>query len=343
MHKEQIGSKREIYPYASSVFKFILFFLLLIVIASISILFRVKGLTLSNLYEVFSADTKNLIYYTVWNVRVPRVLLAILIGAALAVAGCLLQGITRNPLSDPEIMGVNQGASCFVVLALLIFGDKDASFVILIAAFLGAAVGSSVIYSLAFRGEYTPSRLVLAGIAVSFFLGSVTTGSILLYETQLNEILYWMAGKLSGANWLDIKLIMITAGPVIIMTFLLANQLNILSLGEETARGLGINVLRIRRIFALIIVLLVGSGVAVAGPIGFVGLMVPHIARKIVGEDYRIIIPFSALLGANLLVFADFVAQRVAYPADTPVGVITALLGTPFFVYLMRRKRGAVR
>lgn len=310
---------------------------------ALSALFRVKGLSFHNISEVFAIDTKNLIYYTVWQVRVPRVLLGALLGAALAVAGCLLQGITRNPLSDPEIMGVNQGASCFVVIALLVFGEKEASFVILLAAFLGAAVGGSVIYSLAFRGEYTPSRLVLAGIAVSLFLGSLTTGAILLYETKLTEILYWMAGKLSGASWLDVKMMLVSALPVTIITFFLANQLNILSLGEETARGLGINVLRIRRVFALLIVLLVGSAVAVAGPIGFIGLIVPHVARKLVGQDYRVILPFSALLGANLLVIADFAAQWVSYPADTPVGVITALLGTPFFIYLMRRKRGAVK
>jgi ABC-type Fe3+-siderophore transport system permease subunit len=310
---------------------------------ALSALFRVKGLSFHNISEVFTIDTKNLIYYTVWQVRVPRVLLGALLGAALAVAGCLLQGITRNPLSDPEIMGVNQGASFFVVIALLVFGEKDTSFVILLAAFLGAAAGGSVIYSLAFRGEYTPSRLVLAGIAVSMFLGSLTTGAILLYETQLTEILYWMSGKLSGANWLDVKMIFVSVVPAMVITFFLANQLNILSLGEETAHGLGINVLRIRRVFALLIVLLVGSAVAVAGPIGFIGLIVPHVARKLVGQDYRVILPFSALLGANLLVIADFVAQWVAYPADTPVGVITALLGTPFFIYLMRRKRGAVK
>lgn len=343
MYNTQTRSRRVSSPYASSILQFIIFFLLLIIVGAFSALFRVNGLSFHNISEVFATDPENLIYYTVWQVRVPRVLLGALLGAALAVSGCLLQGITRNPLSDPEIMGVNQGASCFVVIALLIFGEKDTSFVILLAAFLGAAVGGSVIYSLAFRGEYTPSRLVLAGIAVSLFLGSLTTGAILLYETQLTEILYWMSGKLSGASWLDIKMMLVSALPVIIVAFLLSNQLNILSLGEETARGLGINVLWIRRIFACLIVLLVGSAVAVAGPIGFIGLMVPHIARKLVGQDYRIILPFSALLGANLLVIADFAAQWVAYPADTPVGVLTALLGTPFFIYLMRKKRGVVK
>ncbi|HDX9590848.1 TPA: iron ABC transporter permease [Bacillus pseudomycoides] len=343
MYHTQTRGRRALHPYASSTLQFIFFFLLLVMVGALSALFRVKGLSFHNISEVFATDTKNLIYYTVWQVRVPRVVLGALLGGALAVAGCLLQGITRNPLSDPENMGINQGASCFVVIALLLFGEKDTSFVILLAAFLGAAAGGSVIYSLAFRGEYTPSRLVLAGIAMSLFLGSLTTGAILLYETQLTEILYWMAGKLSGANWQDIKMMLVSTVPVMILVFFLANQLNILSLGEETARGLGVNVLWIRRLFAFLIVILVGSAVAVAGPIGFIGLIVPHIARKLVGQDYRIILPFSALLGANLLVIADFAAQWVSYPADTPVGVITALLGTPFFIYLMRRKRGAVK
>ncbi|MGG6311410.1 FecCD family ABC transporter permease [Paenibacillus macerans] len=343
MHKAQTGNKRGHSPFVSSVIIFGWFLLLLLAISAISVVFRVKGLSWDNLADIFVIDPKDVMDYTVWQVRAPRVLLAVLLGAGLAVAGGLLQGMTRNPLSDPEVLGVNQGASCLVVISLLLFGDQNATIVILLAAFLGAAAGGSVIYLLAFRGVYSAYRVVLAGAAVSLFLGALTTGVILLHETKLSEILYWMAGKLSGANWSDIRIVLIPVLVAVAGAFALAQPMNVLALGEDAAQGLGMNTLRLRRVLAVLVVLLAGSAVAVAGPIGFVGLMVPHMARRLVGHDYRMLLPFSALLGANLLVAADFAAQWITYPADVPVGIITALLGTPFFLYLLRRKQGVAK
>ncbi|HEU4965624.1 MAG TPA: iron ABC transporter permease [Bacilli bacterium] len=320
----------------------ILFFLLLLVSITAATLLGVKNLTWDTLPQALSYNPDDVLSYTVWHVRIPRALLGAVLGGGLAVAGALLQAVTRNPLSDPEIMGVNQGASFFVVVSLLLFGLNDITYVVLIAAFLGAAVGGSVVYGLAFQGDYSPVRLVLAGIAVSFFLGSMTTGFIVLNETDLVEILYWMAGKLSGATWVDLRITLMGVIPATLAALLLANQFNILSLGEETARGLGQNVARIRRLTGLLVILLVGGAVAVAGPIGFVGLMVPHMARGLVGGDYKRILPVAALIGANLLVLADLIGQWMLYPTETPVGIVTALLGTPFFLYLLRRKRGAI-
>ncbi|MFD1177599.1 FecCD family ABC transporter permease [Paenibacillus puldeungensis] len=338
-----LRDKRVKTPFVSSVFYFCFFLLLLIIFGAASALFQVKGISLRHLAEVFATQSNDAVSYTVWHVRVPRVLLAVLLGAGLAAAGALLQGMTRNPLSDPEILGVNQGASCFVVIALVLFGEQNASWLILGAAFLGAAAGGSLIYVLAFRSGYSPYRIVLAGSAVSLFLGALTTGTILLHENKLTEILYWMAGKLSGSNWDDIRIILIPVLVALVCSFALAQRMNVLVLGEETAQGLGMNTLRIRRYLSVLIVVLTGSAVAVAGPIGFIGLMVPHMARRLVGHDYRILLPFSALLGANLLVLADFASQWITYPADIPVGIITALLGTPFFVYLLRSKKGDVK
>lgn len=309
-------------------------------VAAISIFAGVKGFTLDKLPQIMEHREGDVMAYKIWDVRLPRTLLAILLGAALAVGGCLLQGITRNPLSDPEIMGINQGASFFVVAGLLLLGQKDVSLLVLFMAFLGAAVGGSVVYLLSFRGEYTATRLVLAGIAVSFFLGSMTTGLIILNETKLFEILYWMAGKLSGANWTDIRISLVCLVPAILISWLFARPFNVLSLGHEAAQGLGQRIAVIRRLVALLMIVLVGGAVALAGPIGFVGLMVPHMSRQLVGSDYRLIIPISALIGANLLLFADVAGQWMLYPVDTPVGIITALLGTPFFLYLLRRKNG---
>jgi len=323
---------------------FIFFFLLLLLVGGMlaGLFVGVKEFSFDKLGQVLAHDPNDVLSYKIWDVRMPRVLVGACIGAALAVAGCLLQGITRNPLSDPEIMGVNQGASLFVVAALLLMGDENVSTLIVIAAFLGAAFGGSVIYALSFGGAFTTTRLVLAGIAISMFFGSLTTGLILLYETTLLDILYWMAGKLSGAAWEDVQLASYVLVPAMLVAGAFANQFNILSLGEEVARGLGQNIVRTRRIAGLLIVALVGGSVALAGPIGFVGLMVPHMARALVGGDYRLVLPLSVLMGATLLVLADLGGQFVLYPTETPVGIITALLGTPFFLYLMRRGKGAV-
>jgi ABC-type Fe3+-siderophore transport system permease subunit len=333
------GVKRE---KSRSLFIFAGFVLLLLAVAATATVAGVQGFAWEKLPQIWQHAEGDVLAYKIWDVRLPRTVLAMQVGSALAVAGCLLQGITRNPLSDPEIMGVNQGASFFVVGGLLLLGEKDVSTLIMIAAFLGAAVGGSVVYALSFGGDFTPTRLVLAGLAVSFFLGSLTTGLVLLFETTLMEILFWMAGKLSGANWGDVKICLLSLLPTMLFAWSVSNQFNILQLGEEVARGLGQNIVRVRRMAALLIVVLVGGSVAVAGPIGFVGLMVPHMARKLVGEDYRLVLPLSVLIGANLLLLADLGGQFVFYPTETPVGIITALLGTPFFLYLMRRKKGGV-
>ncbi|RJE90841.1 iron ABC transporter permease [Paenibacillus sp. 1011MAR3C5] len=212
--------------------------------------------------------------------------------------------------------------------------------IILVAALCGAAVSGILIYFFSRFSGSDPSRLVLAGVAISAFMGAMTTGIILLFETQLTEILYWMAGKLSGAEWRDNYLVWLLGVPVILAAFLLANTLNVLMQGEEIASGLGVHVRRIRGLLGLLVIVLTGSAVAVAGPIGFIGLIVPHMARRLGGISYRSMIPLSALLGALLLSSADFVAQWLFYPADIPVGIITAILGVPFFLYLLRRREG---
>jgi len=311
---------------------------LIVIAGAVGLFAGVKGLGWRQLPEIMSLDTSNLLVYKVWFVRLPRVVLAIIVGAGLAIAGCLLQGITRNPLSDPELMGINQGASFLVVLSLALFGLKDVTVTILIAAFIGAAAGGSIVYTLSGLAGYTSTRLVLAGVSVSLFMAAMTTGLIILQDDKLSEILYWMAGKLSGTTWTDVQLSAVSIVPGALASLFLANQFNVFSLGEDTARGLGQNVTRVRRAAFLLVILLVGGAVALCGPIGFVGLMVPHIVRSWVGTDYRILIPMSAVAGASLLLLADVGGQWVLYPTDTPVGIITALLGTPFFLYLMRRK-----
>lgn len=318
---------------------FALFAIGLIAIMLLTLTYRVHGLTWTGLFS--SKDP--VMNYTLWSVRAPRLLLSIILGAGLATAGCLLQTMTRNPLSDPEILGINQGASCFAVIAIVGFGSRDSSAVIMTAALCGAGVIGLLIYWLARYNGNDSSRLMLSGVAISAFMGALTTGFILLYETQLTEILYWMAGQLTGTTWSDNKLVWIIDVPALIIAFLMSRTLNLLNQGEELASGLGVNVPRARQIIGLLIVVLTGSAVAVAGPIGFIGLIVPHMAKRLGGLNHRVLLPLSALVGAVLLSGADFAAQWLTYPADLPVGIITAFLGVPFFLYLLRRQREGKR
>ncbi|GGA31423.1 FecCD family ABC transporter permease [Paenibacillus physcomitrellae] len=323
---------------------FMMMGLLLLAVAGLSLTYRVSGLAWRPLFFPSGGSEDVLLGYMVWQVRLPRLLLAVSLGAALAVAGCLLQAMTRNKLADPEIMGLNQGASFCAVIALLAIGGADSADVVVPAALLGAGIcGLLVLLIASYSAKYSgsdPSRLVLAGVAISAFMGSLTTGTILLFETQLNEILYWMAGKLSGAEWRDNYLVWLLDIPAAGAAYLLAGRMNVLEQGDEVASGLGIHVQRTRILLGLLVIVLSGSAVAVAGPIGFVGLMVPHMARRIGGVNHKALLPLSAVMGALLLSLADFAAQWVSYPSDIPVGIITALLGVPFFLYLLRRKKG---
>jgi ABC-type Fe3+-siderophore transport system permease subunit len=316
-----------------------LLLMFLIVISLFSITYKIEGLT----FETVIRNDDPLLFYTIWNIRVPRLLLAIVLGAALATAGCLLQVITLNSLSDPEVIGINQGASCFAVLSILLFSGNQNSFAILIGAFVGASIVSGILFILSYYNANDYSRLLLGGVAISAFMGAFTTSFILFYETQLSEVLYWMAGKLSGAEWADNKIAWILNIPSITIAIFFANNINLLAQGEEIASGLGLKIIRTRQILGLLIIIMTGSSVAVAGPIGFIGLIVPHMVKRIVGSNHKVVLPMSALLGASLLAASDFAAQWVFSPVEIPVGIITAFLGVPFFLYLLRKRGGEFR
>ncbi len=186
-------------------------------------------------------------------------------------------------------------------------------------------------------GGTSPVKLALAGITVHLFLSAIIEGLILFHEDSTESVLYWLAGAVDGASWGDVQVIWPWAITGIVIAILFARQLTILGLGDDMAKGLGQNVVVIRLLFSLLVVVLAGASVAVAGPIGFVGLIIPHIARKLVGIDYRVIIPFSGLLGALLLVSADVLSRFIAFPSESPVGIVTALIGAPYFLYLARK------
>ena len=274
------------------------------------------------------------------ELRVPRTLLGILAGAALGVAGAILQGVTRNPLADAGIMGINPGAAAFVVFAITVLGVRGIGAYVWFA-FLGAVAAIAVVYAIASLGREgaTPVKLALAGAAVTAGLGSVTTGIVMTNIDALNELRFWQVGSLAGRY----APILTGVAPFLILGLLaslaLGRALNGLALGEDVARGLGQRVRLTRAAAFAVVAVLAGAATAACGPIVFVGLVVPHVARFICGPDYRWILPYSMLLAPILLVLADVLGRVLAKPGEVQVGVILAVLGAPMFVAIVRYAR----
>jgi iron complex transport system permease protein len=284
----------------------------------------------------FDGSTDHLIIRTL---RVPRALIAAMVGAALAVAGAIMQGLTRNPLASPSILGINAGAALAVVGAVFFLRASSLSLYALFA-FAGAGLAAIAVYTLGSlgRGGPTPLKLTIAGAAITALLSSLTTGILIFNQRTLDEIRFWLAGSVAGR---DLQLFLQAApymGVGLVSAFMLGRQITTLSLGEDVAKGLGQRTGWIKALAAIVVVVLAGGSVAVAGPIGFVGLVIPHVVRFFVGVDYRWILPYTAILGAIFLVLSDIAARMAMRPQELPVGVMTALIGGPFFVYLVRWK-----
>ncbi|MEK3744606.1 iron ABC transporter permease [Brevibacillus sp. FSL K6-0770] len=272
--------------------------------------------------------------------RLPRIVAALLIGAALAVSGSLLQGVIRNPLASPDLLGVTGGASVAVVAFMTAFTSYSIHYVPIIAI-AGAFAAASVNYSFAWKKGVTPSRLVLIGIGISTAMSALTMFLLLSGPAYLAaQVLNWMTGSLYGTNWSYIKAIWPWIVALIPLSLLYAKELDIQALGEETAIGLGSRLQMSRMVAMLLSVALAGVAVGIAGTISFIGLLAPHMARKLVGNRYGIVIPTAALIGAIVLLLADLAGRMLFLPLDIPAGVFTAGVGAPFFLYLLfRRKR----
>ncbi len=288
---------------------------------------------------LFNFDDSEFDHLIIQTVRLPRVLAGALVGAGLAVAGAIMQGLTRNPLADSGILGINAGAAFAVVMTVYLLGSPSLS-VYAIAALIGAGAAAVFVYGLGSmgRGGPTPLRLTLAGVILTAFVTSLTTAILIQDQETLDQIRFWTAGSLAGR---DMALLQQTAPIVfvgIIGSLLISRQVTTISLGEDVAKGLGQNTLLVKIIAAVMVVLLAGGSVALAGPIGFVGLIIPHVARFVAGVDYRWIIPYSALFGALLVTVADVAARMALRPQELPVGIMMAILGAPFFIYLARWK-----
>ncbi|MEM9954486.1 MAG: iron ABC transporter permease [Chloroflexota bacterium] len=274
----------------------------------------------------------------VWTFRLPRILVAFMVGAALAVSGTILQGITRNALADPGILGVTSGASLAAV-AVIVWFDVPISW-LPIAAFSGALIMAILIFLFAWNGGSSPVRLILVGVGLSAVAGALTSLMIVFGEiNQVQQATIWLAGSVYGRGWEHVHTIALWLAVLLPITILFARQLNTLGLGDDLAKGLGLRV-EIQRGFLLILsVALAAIAVSVSGTIGFVGLVAPHISRRLVGPTHEGLVPISALFGGVLLMFADLIGRWVISPSELPVGIVAAMIGAPYFAYLLYQTR----
>ncbi|WIY54054.1 iron chelate uptake ABC transporter family permease subunit [Devosia sp. YIM 151766] len=276
----------------------------------------------------------------IWDLRLPRTLVGLLVGSALGLAGAVLQGATRNPLADPSILGINAGAALAVVLGVAFFGMTQLSAYVWLA-FVGSGAAMLVVYSVAALGREgaTPVKLALAGAAITAVLQSIINAILLTSPRTLDEVRFWQVGSLAGRS-IDILLqVAPFLGLGIVLALATARLLDGLSMGDDVARALGQRIGLSRGLAGLAAVILAGAGTAAAGPIAFIGLTVPHVARAVTGPSYRWILPYSMLMAPILLLGADVIGRVVSPPGEVQVGIVTAFIGAPFFIALVRRRK----
>lgn len=313
-------------------------FIIALVVLLVGILFSIKlgaiPLSWSELYHVLSGSDSSKLGQIIMTIRLPRILVGFLAGMNLALAGVILQGILRNPLADPGIIGITSGGALAAMIIMILLP----TYVMLvpIGAFIGALAASMLVYGISWQGGLNPLRLILAGVAVAAFFGGFNTVLSVFYPDRVQGTVSWMAGGFVGRSWDDIMMIWPYTAIGIIGSMVSIRWLTLLSLGDDTARTLGLHVERCRLALLVLAALLAASAVSVSGMLGFVGLIVPHVARLIVGVDYRYLIPTSMVFGGILIVYADTLARMIIAPGEIPVGVLMSFLGAPFFLYLLK-------
>ncbi len=293
--------------------------------------------SLRDLWFAVTSDAAGKEVSIIREIRLPREIAAAIVGSALAVSGAIMQGITRNPLADPGLLGLTAGGNA--ALAITIAFIPEASFFwIMIACFIGSAAGAILVFGIsAIRKDgFSPFRIVLAGAAISAFLFAIAEG-IGIYFKVSKDVSMWTAGGFSGTSWGQVQMIIpfVTAG--IIVALLLARQLTILSLNEEVAVGLGQHIIQVKAVLFIVIIVLAGAAVALVGNMAFIGLVIPHIVRAIIGTDYRLILPMSAITGAIFMLMADTISRTIQAPYETPIVAVVAIMGLPFFLFIVNK------
>ena len=308
----------------------------------ISVSIGAKDISFSNMIDSLFTNNGDIELKIIRDVRIPRALAGALVGGFLAVSGAIMQGITRNPIAEPSVIGITQGATFMVAVALVLQQINPniviGGFSLMIFAFLGGGISGLFVYFLSSRsiGKVDPVKLTLAGTALGTLLISLATGACMYFNLS-QQLSFWICGGFIGVKWQGVKLLLIVGVIGISLAMILSKKITILSLGEEVAIGLGENTNHTRLIALIIVILLTGASVSVAGNIIFVGLIIPQIIKKIVGVDYKYIIPCSFVMGAVLLVYSDVFSRLINQPYETPIGSLTALLGVPVFIYLIRK------
>lgn len=314
----------------------------LITLLVLSVAIGSKDIPLAGVFDALQHNTGQGDAYVIWSMRIPRTVIGLCVGIALGVAGALIQALTRNPLADPGILGVNAGASFFVALGIAVFGVTSIHGYLWFA-FAGALVVTVAVYLIgsAGRSGADPVQLTLAGVALGAVLYGIVTAMVLVNPRAFDRMRNWNAGSIVGRNW-DVLLPVLPFLAIgLVVAFLAVPALNAIALGDDLARALGTNIATTRILVILAVTLLAGGATAIAGPIGFVGLMIPHIARWIVGPDQRWILAYTIILAPCLLLAADILGRVVIRPGEFPVGIVTAFVGAPVLIILVRRKKAS--
>ncbi|MEC1179036.1 iron ABC transporter permease [Metasolibacillus meyeri] len=315
--------------------------ILIVMAALISIMFGTKDIPLSDIWQaIVNFDEGNLNHQIIWSGRVPRVLAVLFVGAFLAVAGAVMQGVTRNFLASPSILGVADG-SAFVVTMAIVFLPSITNFQLVLLSMLGSLFGGMLVFGFAsmIKNGLSPVRLAIIGTVIGTFLSSIGT-AIAMYHQVSQTITMWYNSKLHTVQ-MDMVLLCVPIGLLgLILALSMSNSVTVMSLGEDTAVSLGQRTRIVKVLSMLSVAILTGTAVALVGKIAFVGLVVPHLVRMLVSVDYRYIIPCSAVMGAFFLTACDVISRYINFPFETPIGVVTALIGVPYFLYLIRKKGG---
>ena len=335
---KQNKTKRKISLIGPFVLVFGIFFIFIFI--GLSIAYGAANITLSTVWEaIIHYNSKFPSHQIIQEIRMPRAIGAVIVGALLAVSGAVMQGLTRNPLASPSIMGVTDGAA-FALVVTLSFFPKATILGLTFSSLVGAGLGVTLVFMIGSfsKGGLTPVKLALAGVAVGAMLNAISNAFALHFQVA-KDMSFWYAGGLTSISWTSIKILAVAGVAGLLLAMMISRSITILSLGEEVSKGLGQNPFLIKSLGVIVVLVLTGAAVSVAGAVGFIGLVIPHITRFIIGSDYRWIIPISAVLGGLLLVLADIASRMVNAPYETPVGAITAIIGVPFFLYLARGER----
>lgn len=329
--------KKDTQLFVPFLFKFFAAILVFICMFIVSMIFGAADISIKDVWLSLMSNVTNDEITIIREIRLPREVAAIVVGAALATSGAIMQGMTRNPLADPGLLGLTAGANAALAIVIAFLPSAN-YFWVMISCFIGAAVGALLVFGIGAmkKGGFSPIRIVLAGSAISAFLYAIAEG-VGLYSKVSKDVSMWTSGGLVGTSWSQLQMIVPVIIIGILITLFFSKQLTILSLSEEVAVGLGQKTLQIKVILFIMIILLAGASVALVGNMAFIGLMIPHIARAIVGTDYRFIIPMSAIVGAAFMLLADTLGRTINAPFETPVVAIVAVMGIPFFLMIVKK------